>query len=136
MRESRGVKCVSVILSTFLQEKFMQCGSAGLLKSGCKCIEIARKTKTFSIPLSNDIAIPCGLKFLRVFNFADVDFSSWISNITPGNIFCGFHVQYLRVTETKALYKTVCNHWNSACQVNKGSRFLQIFWAGVCFHRS
>ena len=64
----------------------------------------------FSIPSSNETAIPCGLTFLRVFNFADLDFSSWISNITPGDIFCGFHVRYLRVTEAKALCKTACNH--------------------------
>ena len=130
---------------TFLPEKFTQWPNAWLLKSGCKCIQIVWKTKTFTIPTSNETTIPCGIKLSQEFNFADFGFFKfcgnkflqiWISNFTPGNIFSqmscvvlesdknGSHIVILRCLQPISL---------KFSNVNKRSIFLRNFFGGSLF---
>ena len=85
--------------------------NVGLLKLGCIGIQIAWKTKTLSIPTSNETAIPYGviffsliLRILDFLSFAGINFFAKMvgfQKLLLGIIFCRFHVPFLKVTKQK-----------------------------------
>ena len=140
--------CVTYPPSVNFARKIYPMPNAWLLKSECKRIQIAWKAKTFTIPTSNETAIPCSMKFSRSLISRILDFSSFagmnfrefgFQTLLLGIIFRGFHVRYLKVTKKEAIWSFSLHRFQPIplkfSNLNKGSRCLQIFLGGSLFSR-